>query len=905
MSLLRISPRIFGLSLVWLVSMIFYAPGAIAQTTIQVESGFGTSCNPNCSNGLVQITGGITKGRNLFHSFEKFGILEDQEVRFLVLTGTTIDNLLVRVIGRDYSEINGTLSIRNRFGSIVNTNLFLINPHGIFFGPTAELKLGGSFTASTADALLFGDRGSFSARQPQPPSNLLTVNPSALAFSSAMIAPIQSSASIELIRSGQNLSLIGGNLNIKDGQLTSQNGNINLISLGKLHSDNLMINLPINGQSISQYLDVNQGGTIKISGGVLTFAQDTRMAGDIIISANNIELLSGGEIATMTASTGSGGNIILQAEQLRLSGVNPSDGTPSVLLANTSGPGKGGRIQVAVNGLSLDDGAQINAGSSGSGQGGKIDIQARQSILIGGSPLSAPSGIAVESTGLGDAGELELRTPWLRLQQGGQISGTTTGIGRGGHLKIQAQTAEFLGAEFSDLDPDRSIPSGVFIKSLGTGPGGTLDLIGQSLSLQGGAQISGSSEGNGPGGQIRIRMSDRIEVEGSASPNLGSGILAFAKATGASGTIDLQTGNLRVNRGAVIGTPSVEAGRGDSNGVTIEAQRSIQVAGGRISVGSSRSGQTGVLRLKTPALVVEQGGVISGRTLGSAVGGLLDLQVGDLTIRDSGSQISVSSTGSTQSGAIRVRSDRIRLDNQGQILAETASGKGGNIDLAAREFLLLRHGSQISSNAGNEQNGGDGGNIDIQSPYIIAIPEENSDIRANAYRGTGGKIKIRADALIGIQQRPRPTSLSDITASSEFGQQGLVAISKPDLDPSRGLSQLPSDPVAPQPIQGCQMASVTQKNAKAELFISGRGGLPPRPNDPLSSSDILDDLRIPLIVASAGQDLSVPDRLSSEPQYALPVIEATNWTMDSEGKVTLVANTSKPNSFSHCSLQNN
>ncbi|NEP11355.1 MAG: S-layer family protein [Symploca sp. SIO2C1] len=67
------------------------------------------------------------------------------------------------------SYIDGTIRANGA------TNLFLINPSGVVFGANAQLDIGGSFCASTADTLLFEDGSLFSATEPNPPP-LLTVN---------------------------------------------------------------------------------------------------------------------------------------------------------------------------------------------------------------------------------------------------------------------------------------------------------------------------------------------------------------------------------------------------------------------------------------------------------------------------------------------------------------------------------------------------------------------------------------------------------------------------------------------------------------------------------------------------------------------------------------------------------
>ncbi|WP_336884929.1 hypothetical protein [Nostoc punctiforme] len=142
--------------------------------------------------------------------------------------------------------------------------------------------------------------------------------------------------------------------------------------------------------------------------------------------------------------------------------------------------------------------------------------------------------------------------------------------------------------------------------------------------------------------------------------------------------------------------------------------------------------------------------------------------------------ISSSSFGQGKAGNININSVSTALDKKAFIEAITNSGDGGNINLTASDRLILRNGSQISTTAGTAQAGGDGGNIDINSRFIIAVPEENSDIAANAFTGTGGNVKINSQGVFGIESRPKPTEKSDITASSELGVAGAININAPD-----------------------------------------------------------------------------------------------------------------------------
>jgi large exoprotein involved in heme utilization and adhesion len=211
----------------------------------------------------------------------------------------------------------------------------------------------------------------------------------------------------------------------------------------------------------------------------------------------------------------------------------------------------------------------------------------------------------------------------------------------------------------------------------------------------------------------------------------------------------------------------------------------------------------------------------------------------------------------------------------------------------------MRHGSEISTTAGTAQAGGDGGNITIDTDFIVAVPKENSNITANAFTGRGGNIKITTQGIYGLQFRPRLTSLSDITASSNFGVNGIVQINTPDVDPSRGLAELPVEPVHKAEVaQGCQTGG---KQASIEFFNTGKGGLAPNPYEPLSSSELWEDVPSPIrrTAASASTD-NASTSPATQPDK---IVEAQGWLINEKGKVILVAERHTTHSHGRCRLR--
>jgi large exoprotein involved in heme utilization and adhesion len=246
----------------------------------------------------------------------------------------------------------------------------------------------------------------------------------------------------------------------------------------------------------------------------------------------------------------------------------------------------------------------------------------------------------------------------------------------------------------------------------------------------------------------------------------------------------------------------------------------------------------------------------------------------------------VDSQGSGKGGSIDIQADSLTLDNKALISAETASNTGGDITLQLQNLLLMRRGSRISTNAGTAQAGGDGGNITIDADFIVAVPREDSDITANAFKGRGGNVNITAQGVFGIQRRERPTPQNDITANSELGINGTVQINTPEVDLNRGLVELPSQPVNTEVAQGCQVGS---KQASLEFFNTGRGGIAPNPYEPLSSSNLWED-----VPSSTNASIATtPDK----------IVEAQGWLIDEKGEVTLVAEIPTTQSQGRCRLR--
>jgi filamentous hemagglutinin family protein len=478
---------------------------------------------------------------------------------------------------------------------------------------------------------------------------------------------------------------------------------------------------------------------------------------------------------------------------------------------------------------------------------------------------------AVDASGLG-GGDIQVRGRQVTLTNGSQIEASTLGSEPGGNLIVTASDAVELIGRSANSQSSSALATAVYPGA--TGAGGNLSLETGRLILRDGAQILTDTFSSAAAGTLAVRASDLVELNGtSADGQVRSALLTAVEegATGAGGNLILDTRRLIVRNGSLVSAASL--GNGRAGTLAVSASESVEL------IGTSAAGR-----------VPSQ---LSARSRGIADAGNLRISTGLLRVQD-GAQVNVSGDGSGDAGNLEVQANSIFLDN-GQLIARTASGNGGNITLNVPDLLLQRHDSQIATDARGGT--GNGGNININGQFIVAVPNENSDITANAVRGRGGNINIKTSGIYGQGFRPSRTPRSDITASSEFGVNGTVQINTPDVDPSRGLTNLPQQLVDVSGLvnSGCAVAASEESN----FVVTGPGGVPSSPNETLRSARVLVDLGSNEIrtqqsaipsregAVSINADLSLTGASFSNP--SAPLVEATGWVRGSKGEVILTA----------------
>jgi filamentous hemagglutinin family protein len=896
---------------------LVFAIAPIFPTAAQItpDNTLGTERSRLDSNVLInnvlgdKINGGAIRDSNLFHSFSEFNINDGQRVYFSNPSGVL--NILTRVTGGNASNILGTL------GADGNANLFLINPNGILFGKNASLDVRGSFVGTTANGLQFGNQGVFSATNPQAPA-LLTVNPSALVFSQVQAnAGIQNNAIAPAgkdpagfdalglrVPDGKSSLLVGGNVNLDGGQLNAYGGRVELGGLAEpgnvdllFNGGNLSLKFPENvtradvsltnkagiyvtgagGGNLAinaRNLEILQGSILSAGIGAGLGTPDT-VAGDITLNATGeIQVADGSLIRNLVRkdSKGNGGNIFINSGSFKLQ-------DDAQLQALTYGQGNAGNVSVtAKDTVSLTDSySRINSfvGTGAVGNGGNIDINARTLSLTDGASMFS----SVEAGGVGKAGNIDIDAASLSLQDGAQLVAVSRGQGNAGNITINAREKVSLDGSINNFG------SGLFadVENTGIGKGGDIRIFTRSLSVTNAAAIVARTAGQGDAGTIEINASDSVNISGNnLATGYSSGLFTstFTTSIGKGGDIAIDTNKLQISSGGLIDSRTRNNDKGGD--ITVKANFVELTNGGNLLTSTSGFGSAGKIKINANSQIFISGIDNTFNDRLSQIGEQPFIGV------DATSGLFVLSTASGVAGNIEVESPKITLDDGGTLNAESSSGNGGNINVNS-DVLLLQRGGQISTTAGTAQSGGDGGNINLNTKFIVAVPKENSDILANAFTGKGGNINIQTQGIFGIEPRSKPTDQSDITASSQLGIQGQVDINNPEIDPTKGIIELPNDVVdaTTQLSQLCPTGYDAVRKPLSSFTIIGRGALPPSPLEPLSGT-----ARIPLVTLDGEEKIERESRQGRQEIKSSPnsqVIEAQGLVKNSQGEIFLVA----------------
>ncbi len=720
---------------------------------------------------------------------------------------------------------------------------------------------------------------------------------------------IQKSAIFNLVRSGAQgngggIQIMGNNIAVTDKSEISTNLSENAVGRGGDIEINARGNI-----NISEPAYPNVRTTITDTSSTISSTPRNNSSKAPAVVAARVEPESA--ISASTDGSGNSGKVKIAAQ----GNVVVSDRNTISSVVGATGAGNSGGIQINASSLSLLNGSQILTFADVSktaqqGNAGNIDITTTGNITISGTqdrsvlaidrrrnPLVL-SKIDSNSFRAGNAGKITLIAPGkLSVVNRSAILSSIRQNGAGDSGGINLNVGELLLSNFSEI----SSSLGGGRESTARGTSGDINITGtgnitidepQNITDFEGSRsapsiIANSINGTATkqGGKITIKTPGKVSV---GNHNAITSTVE-SNAAGNAGGIAITAGELDVfNEGQILTVVAEDNnGKGDAGNIDIKTTGDIRIVGNinpavgqdsgerflaKIASSNFRSGNPGKITIDAGGkiLLLNKGGIKS-ETSRTNSGDLTTINSNQIKL-DQSNTANIPNSRGNSSGNITINSKQLTL-NRGNISAASTES-GSNINIATQDLIFMRRNSNISSES---KQGGNGGNIRMDSRFLIATTE-NNDITANAIKGRGGNVNINAQGVFGIQFRPlRNNNTSDITASSEFGQTGNVKIDTLGLDPGRDSTELPNTTTdaSTQISQAC--GASTRQN---KLTVTGRGGLPPTAYDPLTSDVVWQDARAASSQPTATRTPVAPLKLVSP---------AVGWVIGAQGKVTLIA----------------
>jgi hypothetical protein len=194
-------------------------------------------------------------------------------------------------------------------------------------------------------------------------------------------------------------------------------------------------------------------------------------------------------------------------------------------------------VLTAGGAIALSGGARVSTITAGAGDAGTVRVSSQGPLS-----LSDPgSGILVSatSTASGNAGSVTVTAPQIAVVAGAEISSTTAGTGAGGSVNVTTPGTLVLDGTGAIANTE------IAASATGpqSGPGGSVTVAADALTVEGGARIASTTFGPGRAGDIDVTVAKGVTLS-SSGPNGPSAITASAQSgsSGQAGQVVLMAG---------------------------------------------------------------------------------------------------------------------------------------------------------------------------------------------------------------------------------------------------------------------------------------------------------------------------------------------------------------------------
>ncbi|MFB2834761.1 filamentous hemagglutinin N-terminal domain-containing protein [Floridanema evergladense] len=674
----------------------------------------------------------------------------------------------------------------------------------------------------------------------------------------------------------------GSGITINTKTLTLTNGALlNASTLGKGKAGKIRINA---SESVSFDGEASNGTSTGAFGFVGENAEGE--ANGIEINTKSLTLTNGAQINANTFGKGKAGDIkIVASDRISLDGEGNNFVSGIFATVESKGEGEAGNINITTDSLTITNGAQIAASTFGFGKAGEITIQANSIFLDGeGKGKQSYSSImsSVEEGGIGDGRGITINTKTLTVTNGALLNASTSGKGKAGKITINASDSVSFDGEANDRTPTGAFG---YVDENAEGEANDITITTNSLTLTNGARIDASTLGIGKAGSITVKA-NTINLDGETEAGSPTEIRSEVgeNAIGIAGDINITTNSLFVTNGAQLNAST--SGKGEAGQVAITAKNRVlfdgigvvnndNVSGAFSIVNAGAEGKAGGVSVTSNSLTISNGAQIGAGTFGEGNAGSVTINTNNFFLNNDGSVSTiVSNQAKGDPGDLNIVAGRLLLDNRSYLTAESEKGAGGNIRIQSRDIQLRRQ-SQISATSALDAQQG---NIDIATRTLALL--EASQIRTDADAPNGGSnITIKPIDDFGVAVFVSANSV--ISASGNLSIEGYIEPQSSDVP------QVEVFDATKLVASTCRR----REGEQSEFIVTGKGGLPPNPNEPIINDVTWVDFRPINLEESKGKGEQRSRRIEENGKDE--IVEAQGWIKNANGEVVLVANTAK------------
>lgn len=259
--------------------------------------------------------------------------------------------------------------------------------------------------------------------------------------------------------------------------------------------------------------------------------------GNLIIKTDELQVAAGAQIFTSTYGFGKAGDLKIMAQNVEVIG-GAQSGPSSIQATVQRASGTGGNLLLQTNNLRVADGGQIAVSTSGNGAAGSMNITAKSVELTGTNQFGRSGLFANAIVGNGQGGDVNLNANHLVIANGATINVSNflsrdpqnlrglAGQGAAGNIKLNSTSILLTN-------------QGTITANTNAGDWGNITIQSDTLQMGRGSQISTNARNSAVGGNINITTNTLVAYENSditANAQKGFGGKVTINAEGIFGT---------------------------------------------------------------------------------------------------------------------------------------------------------------------------------------------------------------------------------------------------------------------------------------------------------------------------------------------------------------------------------